>query len=181
MLGRGRGAGDLDGQGQGGLWLRQKRAGGRGGGWVAEVVVERGGAGCVSCCVCFLRRVGRCPCCADRRRGCPVLGQGCLARCCARHGFWTRQCSSGIPQVQFLEKVVDVPVECNVSCLSRQCRKTVEVLQLTLIDKVDDVPVVQVVVRVSEQWRCLRFSSSPESWTFSSQQRRVLSAGLWRR
>ena len=30
LLGRGRGAGDLGGQGQGGLWLRQERAGGRG-------------------------------------------------------------------------------------------------------------------------------------------------------
>ena len=29
----------------------------------------RSGAGCVSCCVCFLRRGGRCPCCAGRRRG----------------------------------------------------------------------------------------------------------------
>ena len=71
-------------------------------------------------------------------------------------------------------------------CVRRQVlvetvQKTVEVLQLALIDKVDDVPVVQVVVRVSEQWRCLRFSSSLESWTSSSQQRRVLSAGLWRR
>ena len=51
LLGCGRGAGDLGGQGQGGLWLRQERAGGRGGGWVAAVVVGRGGAGCVSCCV----------------------------------------------------------------------------------------------------------------------------------
>ena len=66
LLGCGRGAGDLGGQGQGGLWLRQERAGGRGGGWVAAVVVGRGGACCVSCCVCFLRRGGRCPCCADR-------------------------------------------------------------------------------------------------------------------
>ena len=51
-----------------------------------------------------------------------------------------------IPQVQFLEKVVDVPVVCNVWCLLETVQKTVEVLQLALIDKVDDVPVVQVVV-----------------------------------
>ena len=38
MLGRGRGAGDHGGQGQGGLWLRQERAGGRGGGWFKAVI-----------------------------------------------------------------------------------------------------------------------------------------------
>ena len=54
-----------------------------------------------------------------------------------------------IPQVQFLEKVVDVPVACDVWCLVETVQKTVEVLQLTLIDKVDDVPFVKVVVRVS--------------------------------
>ena len=75
LRGRGRGAGDLGGQGQGGLWLRQERAGGRGGGWVAAVVVGRGGAGCV--CAAFralLRLCGRCPCCADRVLvSCPLL------------------------------------------------------------------------------------------------------------
>ena len=59
LLGRGRGAYG---------WLRQERAGGRGGGWVAAVVVGRGEAGCV-----LLRFVlffvvvrGRCHCCAGR-------------------------------------------------------------------------------------------------------------------
>ena len=42
--------------------------------------------------------------------------------------------------MQFLEKVVDVPFECNVRCLVETVQKTVEVLQLALIDKVDDVP-----------------------------------------
>ena len=66
-----------------------------------------------------------------------------------------------IPQVQFLEKVVDVPVECNVRCLLETVQKTVEVLQLALIDKVDDV----LLCRSSSGSRggCLRFSSSPES------------------
>ena len=54
-----------------------------------------------------------------------------------------------IPQVQFLVKVVEVPVVCHVKCLFETVQKTVEVLQLALIDKVDDVPVVQVVARVS--------------------------------
>ena len=48
-----------------------------------------------------------------------------------------------------MEKVVDAPVECNARCLVETVQKTVEVLQLALIDKVDDVPVVQVVVGVS--------------------------------
>ena len=54
--------------------------------------------------------------------------------------------------MQLLEKVVDVPVECNVRCLVVTVQKTVEVLQLALIDKVDNVPVVQVVVGVSSSW-----------------------------
>ena len=62
-----------------------------------------------------------------------------------------------IPQVQFLEKVVDVPVECNVRCLVETVQKTVEVLQLALIDKVDDVPVVQVVVGVSWKVPLIQF------------------------
>ena len=56
-----------------------------------------------------------------------------------------------IPLVQFLEKVVEVPVVCDVRCLFETMQKTVEVLQFALIDKVDDVSVVQVVVRVSRQ------------------------------
>ena len=35
-----------------------------------------------------------------------------------------------IPQVQFLEKVVDVPVVCNVRCLFETVHKTVAVPQL---------------------------------------------------
>ena len=35
-----------------------------------------------------------------------------------------------IPQVQFLEKVVDVPVVCDVRCLFETVQKTAEVLQL---------------------------------------------------
>ena len=42
--------------------LAPSRSGrGRGGGRVAAVVVERGGAGCVSCCVAVLRRVVHVP------------------------------------------------------------------------------------------------------------------------
>ena len=48
-----------------------------------------------------------------------------------------------IPQVQFLGKVVDVPVVCDVGCLFET------VFAVALIDKVEDVPVVQVVVWVS--------------------------------
>ena len=50
-----------------------------------------------------------------------------------------------IPQVQFLEKVVDVPVVCDVRCLIETVQETVEVPQLQCVDKVVDVPVVQVV------------------------------------
>ena len=49
-----------------------------------------------------------------------------------------------IPQVQFLEKVVDVPVVCDAWCLSETVQKT-GVSAFALVDKVDDVPVVQVV------------------------------------
>ena len=86
LLGRGRGAGDLGGQGQGGLWLRQERAGGRGGGWVAPVVVGRGGAGCV-----LLRFVLFFDFVVDVLVVQVVIW--CLARCCARQGLWSRQCS----------------------------------------------------------------------------------------
>ena len=112
LLGRGRGAGDLGGQGQGGLWLRQERAGGTGGGWVAAVVVGRGGAGCVSCCVCFLRRGGRCPCRADRRRGCPVLGQGGDMPVIVHVVFFVLK-TVEIPQLQLVDysdQVVDISV-----------------------------------------------------------------------
>ena len=63
-----------------------------------------------------------------------------------------------IPQVQFLEKVVDVPVVCDVWCLVETVQKTVEVLQLALVDKVDDVPVVQVVVGVSWKVPLIQFT-----------------------
>ena len=169
--------GDLGGQGQGGFWLRQEAAGGRGGGWVAAVVVGRSGAGCVFCCVCFLRRGGRCLCCADRRRGCPVLGQGCLARCCARHGLWSRQCCPWFSAVAVLGQGGDMPVVVHVVFF---VLKTVEVPQLQYLDKVVAVFFVQFIkvadvpVIIQRQaptvhvwtWRCPSSSSSTEWWTF---------------
>ena len=54
----------------------------------------------------FLLRGGRCACCAGRR----LHGQGCLARCCARQGFWSRQCSPGSSAVAVLGEGGDMPV-----------------------------------------------------------------------
>ena len=91
-----------------------------------------------------------------------------------------------IPQAQFLEKVVDVPVECNVRCFVETVQKTVEVLQLALIDKVDDVPVVHVVVGVSWKVPQVQFiarvsepsSSQRDGLAFSMGMAAV--KGFWR-
>ena len=54
-----------------------------------------------------------------------------------------------------------MPVASNDWCLGLSKQKTVEAPQLQCSDKVNDVPVVQVVAWVS-CWRCLRLCSSPE-------------------
>ena len=57
----------------------------------------------------------------------------------------------------------------NVRCLVETMQKTVEVLQLALIDKVDDVPVVQVVVGIS--WKVLQIQFIARVSGSSSLQR----------
>ena len=87
-------------------------------------VVAAGRAGCV--CAAFralLRRGGRCPCCADRRCGCPAFGQGCLARCCARLGFGPDSAVRGVPQLQFSDKVETCPLLRRQVHLVSSCRK----------------------------------------------------------
>ena len=65
-----------------------------------------------------------------------------------------------LPQVQFLDKAVDMPVASNDRCLGLSVQKTaasaVAVLTLWWMSLF-----VQVVAWVS-CWRCLKFSSSPE-------------------
>ena len=73
----------------------------------------RGGAGCVSCCVCavLLRRGGRCPCCAGRRRGLVQLRtrlSSCPLLC--KTGIWSRQCRSWSSAVAVLDKVLTCPL-----------------------------------------------------------------------
>ena len=51
------------------------------------------------------------------------------------------QKTAKVPQLQYSDKMVDVPV----GAVHRR------LVQFALIDKVDDVPVVQFVVRVSPQ------------------------------
>ena len=75
---------------------------------------------------------GRFPCCAGRRRGL-VNSEGASDSVHRQSG--RGDITVEIPQVQFLEKVVDVPVVCNVRCMFETVQKTVEVLQLTLFDK----------------------------------------------
>ena len=75
-----------------------------------------------------------------------------------------------------MEKVVDVPVVRNVMCLVETVQKTVEVLQLALIDRVDDVPVVQVVVGVSWKVPQIQFIALSVC-----NETGLLSAWVWRR
>ena len=97
---------------------------------------------------CFLRRGGRCPCCADRRRGCPVLGQGGDMPVIVHVVFFVLK-TVEVPQLQYLDKVV--------------ANFFVQFI------KVADVPVIiqrqapAVLVRVRDG---SRFSSSTEWWTF---------------
>ena len=70
-------------------------------------------------------------------------------------------CVVVLPQVQFLDKVVDMPVVLQRQVLGlRQYRKLWNFRSCSA-DTGVDVPVVQVVDWVS-CWRCLKFSSSPE-------------------
>ena len=82
---------------------------GRVGGWSG---CGGGGAGCVSCCVsCFSSTWWSMSLlCRSSTWDCPALGQGCLARYCARQVFWSRQCSSWSSAVAVLGQGVDMPV-----------------------------------------------------------------------
>merc|ERR1711945_20320 len=52
----------------------------------------------------------------------------------------------GVPQVQFIDKVVDIPVVAQRQIpMVQTVQKTIEIPQLQYVDKVVDVPVVQVV------------------------------------
>ena len=64
--------------------------------------------------------------------------------------------SGEIPSVQFLDKVDDTRC-CRMTGAWVLQQKTVQVPQLQCSDKVDDVPVVQVVVRVSWKVRQIQF------------------------
>merc|ERR1712135_84199 len=52
----------------------------------------------------------------------------------------------GVPQLQFIDKVVDIPVVAQRQIpMVQTVQKTIEIPQLQYVDKVVDVPVVQVV------------------------------------
>ena len=124
--------------GEGGRWAHS--VGRCGGGGVAAAVAA-GRAGCVSCCssstwwsMSLLFR--------SSTWVRPVLGQGCrLARCCARLGFGPDSAARGVPQLQFLDKVVTCPL------LRRQVEflDMVEICpllrrQVQFLDQVVDMP-----------------------------------------
>merc|ERR1712064_178886 len=57
----------------------------------------------------------------------------------------------GVPQLQFIDKVVDIPVVAQRQIpMVQTVQKTVEIPQLQYIDKVVDVPVVQIVEKIVE-------------------------------
>merc|ERR1711916_74501 len=61
-------------------------------------------------------------------------------------GVQTVQKTVEVPQLQFIDKVVDIPVEAQRQIpMVQTVQKTIEIPQLQYIDKVVDVPVVQVV------------------------------------
>ena len=92
----------------------------------------------------FFRRGGRCPCCAGRRLGlssswtrlsCPSL--------CKTGVFGPDSAARGVPQLQFLDKVLTGPV------LRRQ------VLEGAVLRQGGDMPVVST----TGAWRCRKCSS----------------------
>ena len=85
--------------------------------------------------------------CRSSTWDCPALGQGCLAHYGARHWFWSRQCSPGIPQLQFLDKVVTCPLLRRQVHLGFEVQKTVEIPQLQLVEFFDQVVDISVVVQ----------------------------------
>ena len=118
LLGRGRGAGDLGGQGQGGLWLRQERAGGRSGGWVAAVVVGRGGAGCVLLrFVLFFDVVVDVLVVQIVDVGVQLLDKVVLPVAVQDWGYGPDSAARGVRHLQFLDKVVTCP-SLRMSCSS---------------------------------------------------------------
>ena len=94
----------------------------------------------------FVRRGGRCPCCAGRRRGLVQFMDKVVLPVVVQHrSFGPDSAARGVPQLQFLDKVVTCPL------LRRQVhegfeeQKTVEVPLLQFVeffDQVVDIPVV---------------------------------------
>ena len=89
--------------------------------------------------------------CAEDRRDPTgaILGHGGDARCCTTTGAWVTsvQKTVVVPQLQFSDNVVDIPVVAQRQIpMVQSVQKTIEILQLQYIDKVVDVPGVISVV-----------------------------------
>ena len=111
----------------------------------------------------------------------PIAGDQIVVCQCHRSCRYVEVASlCGDPQLQFSDKAVDMPVASNARCLGLSVQKTVEFPQLQYSDTEVDVPVVlpagcpvqfidgmDVAVIMQRLWvscwRCLKFSSPPES------------------
>ena len=89
-------------------------------------------------------------------------------------------CAVYIPQVHFLDKVVGAHCCTMTGACGWTEQKTVQVPQLQCSDKVNDVPVVQVVVQVSWKVPQLQFIARVRGPS-SLQREGGLSTRVWRR